>query len=192
MRQTFVIVLKPNEIEDPDYVGEPRWTPEAVEECFLSTTDQQQVGIAEVVPDDISGGWAEAMLQANAAIDNLGEPATESPEVVEGEAEEEDEPFDVALLSMLRTGALGVTDWTEQEVARYANTAYAVRGFRFRWEDVRVLALVGQMVPIIEVEGCNHDPSKWAPTPGGIECAKDCGALWDVTLAPTPDPHGEA
>jgi hypothetical protein len=58
-------VLKPNVLDDP-------WTIESVKECFLTVTEEQEVGIAEVIADDISGGWAEAMLEANAQIDNLG------------------------------------------------------------------------------------------------------------------------
>lgn len=65
MSQTFLIVLKPNEAEEP-------WTPESIEECFLNTTDSQKVGVVEVVADEFSGGWADAMLEVNAKIDNLG------------------------------------------------------------------------------------------------------------------------
>jgi hypothetical protein len=66
--QMFVIVLRPAEAPEP-------WTAEAVAECYLTASEEHMrndIGIAEVIADDISGGWAEAMLEANAQIDNLG------------------------------------------------------------------------------------------------------------------------
>lgn len=71
MSQTFVIVLRPDP-EAPD-----KWTAESVRECYLTATEEhsrRDIGIAEVVPTEHSGGWADAMLEANAQIYNLGEP----------------------------------------------------------------------------------------------------------------------
>lgn len=70
MSQMFVIVLRPPaEAPDP-------WTADTIRECYFDGASEahsrEDIGIAEVVADDISGGWAEAMLEANAQIDNLG------------------------------------------------------------------------------------------------------------------------
>lgn len=192
MSQMFVIVLRPADAPDP-------WTAEAVAECYLTASEEhmrRDIGIAEVTEE--GGSWAGAMLEANAQINNLGEPDVPRPNSSKAEESDpdEDKPLDKVIGEMTSIGALGITGWkiSDRNVAipEYANTAYAVRGFRFGWPHVKVMALVGSMEPLIEGDpDCNHDPSTWGNTPGAIECSKGCGAMWSAELAPTPDPHAD-